>query len=274
MHRVLVLAMLALLAPAVAAQDAPSGHVASFLAYHADGGRDADPLASPLAPPPARADRLPATFFDGSRRADNAPENAPERALAHYREFQRLLLARESVPAGTTISLDATLDTNTLEVRAFAPESVNWTLVLFEQGAPRDGVPQPYVARYVTDAPDAREITRDFPLDAAWQHERLGVVAIARNGDEVLQSATWTLARATPTVQRERAVLVEHVTASWCDPCRPADEAFALLSSQRGMAGPLGSGELQYFHAPGWQLYAGLALGGLVAFALLRRRAA
>ncbi|HUR68246.1 MAG TPA: hypothetical protein VM370_03300 [Candidatus Thermoplasmatota archaeon] len=263
-----------LLAPLVAAQapDAPAGPPASFLVYHAPGGREPDPLASVLAPPPAGAERLPATLFDGVERADPAPENAPERALAHYREMQRRLLSRESAPPGVELRLDGALTGDALHVSVAASGPATLSVVVFEHGVDLAGRPRPYVARFAFEPTTERTLASEVHLQRDWDPEKLGFVAIARNGSEVVQSATWTVAGDAPVVQTQKSVLVEHVTASWCDACGPADEAIALLATQRGVAGPLAAGEVQYLRAPSWLLYAGLAMGALAAVAVLRRR--
>lgn len=265
-----LLALLALLAPAVVAQEVPDAPV-SFLVFHAQGGRDADPLAGAQAPPPAAAQRLPATFVDGAR-ADQAPENAPERALAHFRELQRLVSRAEATPAGAELTLSATARDGILSIALDSDRTAGLSVVVFEHGVPLDGQPQPYVARYASTTTNASELDLGVALDPTWDVGRLGVVAIAREGDTVLQSATWTASQGAPTVQRARSVLVEHVTASWCDPCAPADEAVALLATQRGAAGPLEAGDVRYLRAPSWTLYAGLLLGAAAAILVLRRR--
>lgn len=276
-RRVLPLVAIVLLAlPAIPAQT--EAVPATFLVYHTPGGRDPDPLASPLAPPPDGTERLPATLFDRQERAHTAPENAPESALAHYREFQRAMARRESEPAGARITLTGELAPSALRVEADVSDGpATLTLVVFEHGVPLAGRPQPYVARFVARPlevpPGGGRVASQLHLDPAWDPERIGVVAIASEGTRVLQSATWTPRLDAPTIQTRRAVLVEHVTASWCDPCRPADEAFALLATQRGAAGALDAGDVAYFRAPTPLFYAGLALGSLVALALARRSA-
>lgn len=270
---VLAIALLALASPLALAQVAQQP--ASVLVYHAPGGRDPDPLASALAPLPMGADRLPATFFDRADRASSAPENAPERALAHFREMQRLLLARESVPAALALTLAGELAPGTLRVEASVSRPAEVTFVLFEHGVPLAGRPQPYVARFVAEpvnvSSDASPAVARIALDPAWAPDRIGVVAIARVDGEVAQSATWTTRLDAPVVQTGRAVLIEHVTASWCDPCQPADAGLALLATQRGVAGPLDAGDVRYFRAPEPIFYVGLSVGALAAIALLRR---
>lgn len=247
---------------------------ASFLVFHAPGGED--PLASPLAPPPAGVDRLPTTILDGVERADPAPENAPENALAHFREIQRLLQRREAEPAGANVTLRGELRPGVLAAHAEVSRGpLELTFVLFEHGVPVDGRQHPYVARFRTEpvAIPAEGATRasEIRLDPAWGPERIGVAAILRDGDRVVQSATWTPRLDAPTEQTARAVLVEHVTATWCDHCRGADEAIALLATQRGVAGPLEPGDVSYGRMPTPLFYAGAALGLVAAAWLLRR---
>lgn len=267
-----VLLAVLLLPPALAQV---SGEPVSFLVYRPwpdprAGAADADPLASALAPPPREVDRLPFTLVDREARARTAPENQPESALAHYRELSRLVQSRETTGAPLTLTLSGALVPGALEARVSPSEDANVTLVVFEHAT------SPYAARFVL-APvrvAANETsTHTIRLDPAWRADRLGVVAIAERGGEI-QSATWWARSDAPVVQRGKSVLVEHVTASWCDPCAPVDEALALLATQRGVAGPLPTGGApSYLRAPDWSLYAGLAVGLAAAVALARRRA-
>lgn len=249
----------------------------SFLVYHVVGGRDPDPLASRLVDTPD-VERLPATFFDRAERADAAPENAPESAPAHYREMERRLSARETM--GTPrlfLTVVHEGDLLLATVRGEGNGTLNTSFVVFEHGATLGGVPQPYVARFSTassDLPANASRGAQIRVDPSWNEGRLGVVAIAREGEEIVQSATWIEGGDSTVRQLSKGVLVEHVTASWCTACRPADEAFALLSLQRGAGGPLESGDATYFRAPSWRLYAGLVIGGMVALVIFRRRAA
>ena len=233
------------------------------------GSAEADPLASPLAPPPRDVERLPFTLADRAQTAQRAPENAPESALAHYRELSRLVQAREAQGAPLSLTLTGTLATGILEIAASPSEAASVQLVVFEHAR------APYAARFVLApvALAANETTRQsVRLDPAWDAARLGVVAIAERQGET-QSATWLVGSTSATVQTRKSVLLEHVTASWCDPCRPVDEALALLAAQRGVAGALVTDEApSYLRAPSWTLYAGLILGGAAAVALLRRR--
>lgn len=268
-----VLLAVLLLPPALAQV---SGEPVSFLVYRPwpdprAGSADADPMASALAPPPREVDRLPYTLVDREARADTAPENQPESALAHYRELSRLVQSREAGGAPLTLTLSGALLPGAMEARVSPDADANVTLVLFEHKT------SPYAARFVLApvfvAANATS-TQTLRLDPAWQPDRLGIVAIAERDGQV-QTATWWARSDAPVVQRGKSVLVEHVTASWCDPCAPMDEALALLATQRGVAGPLDAVEPpSYLRAPDASLYAGLALGGALAVALLRGRRA
>lgn len=255
------LLVLALLAPAALAQDAaPRVRTASLLVYHPwpdprAGEPDADATGSPLAPPPEGLGPGE-TLLDGIARASAAPEGAPESALAHFRELQRLFLQRERTGAPVAISLGGTLADSELRFDASAratgrlPEGpLTLSFVVFENGVPAttlDGIrAQPYVARAAL-APQPLDFVEgragadgNVALDPAWDRARLGVVALVRAPDgEVLQSAAWLARSGARVEQTTKAVLVERATATWCTPCAPGDEAFALFASQYGVDAP------------------------------------
>lgn len=276
------LALLAAVAPLALAQETPASP-ASFLAYRP--WPDArDELGTALAPPPFDASRLPVTRVDRVATASPAPENRPESAPAHYREMLRLVQAAEAAGAPVTLEVSGGVAPGTMEVRVVATPTrtvlgeVELALVVFEHGVEVAGRAHPYVARFALEpAPLSLpgNATFDVRLDRAWNLDRLGVVVLVRNASGVLQSATWMPRQADAvTHQVAKAPLVEHVTASWCAPCAPADEAFLLLATQRGAAGPLaGSAEASYLRAPTGWLWAGLAAGLIAAFLLVGRRA-
>lgn len=249
------------------AQDGVGGP--SFLVYHTRAGPDADPLAVAFAP---ATDRLPLTRFDRAENASAAPEGAPQSAPAHFREMQRILRARETAAAPLSLEIVAELREAEILVHVDASASATVELVLFEHGARLEGRPQPYVARAMQAARSADAgLAASFALDPSWEREHLGVVAIALDNGTIVQSVTWHASRPGAIAQRSKGVLIEHVTASGCLACGPADEAFALLADQNGAAGALDAGPGSYFRAPGAGFYAGLLLG-LAAFALAVRR--
>lgn len=295
--------VLALVLPGALAQQDARVRAASILVYHPSpdpraGAPDADPLGSPAAPPPGGA-RVGSTLFDGIAPADAAPEGAPESALAHFREYQRLLLLRERTGAPVALDLGGSLDGDLLRFDALvAPGAsapgvpLSLAFVVFENGvaAPTpDGVrAHPYVAR-VALPPQPLDLAGgraagngSVRLDPSWDPARVGVVAIVRATEsderyaagEVVQSAAWLARDPARVAPAEKVVLVERVTATWCGPCRPGDEALALLASQYGAdALPAASGS-GYLRAPTPLALAGLAAGLGVGVALLRRRSA
>ncbi|HVM45956.1 MAG TPA: hypothetical protein VM582_08485, partial [Candidatus Thermoplasmatota archaeon] len=205
---------------------------------------------------------------------------APQSAPAHYREMLRLVQAAAVEGAGVGLVVRGSVAPGTLGVQvetralANAPEGVELALVLFEHGVVVAGRTEPYVARFALDPVRVSvpgNASQQLRLDPAWDLDRVGVVALALVDGRVVQSATWLPRQDAPTVQLVRAPLVEHVTASWCSPCGPADEALILLATQRGPAGPLPAlGEGSYLRAPTGWLWAGLALGAAGAVALAR----
>lgn len=288
--------VLALLAPGVLAQDEARVRTASILVYHPSpdpraGHPDADPLGSPPAPPPAGLGPGD-TLFDGVASASAAPEGAPESALAHFRELQRLFLQRERTGAPVAIDLGGRIDGDRLRFDAIVTPTTAATrgalsisFVVFENGvgAPTaDGTrAHPYVARTTVAgaaldlANGSATVERDVALDAGWRAERLGVVAIVRAEDgEAVQSAAWLARSDARAVQVSKAVLVERATATWCAPCGPSDEALALFASQYGVDSLPASGGSGYLRAPTPLMLLGLAAGLGAGAVLLRRRPA
>lgn len=122
-----------------------------------------------------------------------------------------------------------------------------------------------------------------LPLDPAWDPAALRVVAWFQAGadatrfaaHEVLQSAN-TVPGAPVVTQVRRAVLVELLSATWCDPCLYGDTAVDALAVREGLA-PLGPAEdaasyLQPTAGPGHTALALLAaLAGATLVAWRRR---
>lgn len=286
--RVLVILLLLLCTlPSSDAQAAPAP--ANLVVYHAHpdprGGTpdDPDPMSTPHAPGPP-APRLPLTRFDGVTDAADAPEGSPESVPAHFREMQRLLLAREREGAGATLVVHGTLRDGRLEITARVAEprrpleNATFTATLVEDGVAHDGASGVRVHRHVARAtlpavPVAGdgEARWNLTLDPAWDASRASiVVALRAEGGEALQSARWGVGQDAPTVQRAKAVLVERVTASWCVPCGPSDEALALLAARAAPASA--EGGLAYARAPTTLGLLGLTAGLGAAWWITRRR--
>lgn len=284
--------LLVLAATPAAAQRAPDAPV--ILVFHAwpdalAGEPGADPFSSPDATPLPGLDaaRLPATRADGVLDADPAPEGSPESAVAHVRELQRLLALRDATPPGATLEVDGAQRPGMLRVNvtATAREAlgrVEARVVLVEDEAPYDGRAHRLVARLVaapengTLAPgESLRFARDLPIPANVDASRVGVAvslraldaAGLREAGEVVQAAWWAPRQEGPTRQEAKAVLVEHVTATWCEPCAASDSAIDLLASRDADA----SSATAYARAPTPWAAAGLA-GGVALAAVAWRR--
>lgn len=239
-----------LLIALLATSGAASAANASLIAYVLDVG----------APPPFATNSLPVTLFDNATLASDAPEGNPASASAHFQEFRNLLTARENAGTKFPLTLEADLQGHMLVVNDNAPANLTVKRVLVE-----DALKPRFIARAVTNA-------STFALDPAWNHQRLGVVLIVSDPatGEVLNSATWLAGQAGPTVQTTKAVLVEHATATWCDPCAASDSAYDLLASQTGHPPPTSAGR-SYWVEPGALAFIGLAVGLAVGILLWRR---
>lgn len=293
MLRVALLAVLAALAVAPAAAQQPA-NAPVFVVYHAspdpEAGRpDADPFSTPAALPlpGLPPDRLPATRADGVLAADPAPGGNPDSSVAQVQELQRIVALREAAGAGATLDVDGALQPGLLRVdvnvtAAAALGAVEARVVLVEDGVPHDagaGVQQLRDVARLVAPPEAGNLTaagatmgfsRDLALPAGVDPARVGVVVSLQRLDtgESVQAASWTPRQAGPTHQAEKAVLVEHLTATWCEPCSPSDQAIDLLAARTAPAPEAGA---RYLQAPDVWALAGLA-AGLAAFALLVRR--
>jgi hypothetical protein len=284
----LVLLALLLALPGAVATERP--REVSILIYHASpdpeaGAPDADPYST-LDTTFLTGNgtlRLPVTRFDGVALASDAPEGDPASASAHFQEMRRLLLDRQRQGSPLALRVDGRVGQGELLINVTVEplrEAPAWRIVvvLFEDGLVHEGGSGVRVHRFVARAGATTHGPVESPLgfdtnillDPAWERSKLGVVAmaVAKDGD-VLQSAAWLATQAAPTQQREKAVLVEHATATWCEPCAPSDEALALLASQYGFPPP--SGSVAYAARSPWLALAGLAGGALLGALVVRR---
>lgn len=119
--------------------------------------------------------------------------------------------------------------------------------------------------------------THAFALDSSWDISRLRVAAWVEAGaafgrfgpGEALQAAWTPLNDAgVGVVQKQKAVLVEVYSATWCTPCLYGDLAAEALAVQYGGAAPAVEDEgAHYFRAPSNPILA-VALAALAAGAV------
>jgi hypothetical protein len=257
---------LALAFPVSHAQTAP--HPVAILTYLADNGTV----------PPLGLQDIPTTVVDGVLTANPAPEGNPASAFAHERELQRLLDERAAVAAPVTLTLDG--NATGVAVGATSTEdlgNVTVHVVLFDDG--RAG--QRFVALQelppasVALSPGA-PVSFDRAVAAPPNATRLGFVAYVVTtravgtfaADEVVQAASWTLDQGSPTRAAEKTILVQHSTATWCEPCQPSDQALDLIAG--ASESPLSS--RSYALPPTPLALVGLVGGAAVGVLLLRRR--
>lgn len=270
----------------------------TLVVYHPwpdpEAGRpDADPFSAANVTPLPGLDpaRLPATRADGVLDADPAPEGNPDSAVAHVRELQRLLNLRLATGAPASLVIDGALRPGVLalNVTARAHEAlgeVEARIVLVEDGATYDGRSHRFVARAVAPLERANlsaaeaslAFAREIPIPPGVDASRVGVAVslrvlqadARREAGEVVQSASWSPRQEGPTIQDEKAPLVEHVSATWCEPCAASDAALDLLAAQQ--ASTTGSGA--YLRAPSPWAWSGALAGVVVGVIALRRRGA
>ncbi len=118
----------------------------------------------------------------------------------------------------------------------------------------------------------ASDLTRTFALDDEWDAGHLHVAAWLQQGAgsprfdarEVVQATTATLGES--VTQDTKGVLVEMLSATWCEPCLYGDLAVEAIAIARGAATPLSlDGGPRYFQAPSlpWLAVAAAALAAV-----------
>jgi len=104
----------------------------------------------------------------------------------------------------------------------------------------------------------SQNATFSFPLDPSWDVSQLKVAAWVESGasfgrfrpGEAIQSA-WTPVGGPGVVQRQKAVLVEIYSATWCTPCLYGDMAAEALAVQyAGAAQAVEDEGAHYFQPP------------------------
>ncbi|HET6399380.1 MAG TPA: hypothetical protein VFH47_07485 [Candidatus Thermoplasmatota archaeon] len=125
--------------------------------------------------------------------------------------------------------------------------------------------------------------TLRLPLDPAWDLQRLHVaVWLQQDGGTGLGNA-WRpreVAQATHAPlgeareQQEKGVLVEALSATWCDPCLIGDHALEDLAVAAGAAEPRPRAAATAYlrEAPGLRALAGALLGAAAVLWVVRRR--
>lgn len=236
---------------------------------------------------------FPTARFDGVLVHSYDPDE-PARTVDEFeREYAERMEARLGEDAPVVIELNGSVSADRGVARATFTPTANVTsdrvvlrLVVFEDHVHYDGgngvtdhrfmvreVLPPMETRLRVGAPVVLE--RAFNVSDEWDPTRLGVVAFAQNEDpnalpwrakEVLQSASHAFAQANATVQRERAVLLEMYTATWCASCIWGDGAMERIVETYGVDGHgVAGSEWAYFRPPAWGR---VALAGAVAAAL------
>lgn len=119
-----------------------------------------------------------------------------------------------------------------------------------------------------------------FPHNASWNPNRLGIVAYLQNEQddsarlafhEVLQAAVWRPAQEGPTVQADKAVLLELYSATWCAACVFGDNAVDELANEFGLpSSTLSDRRFTYLSLPTAANVALALVGGALIAAGLR----
>jgi thiol-disulfide isomerase/thioredoxin len=283
----------------------------TVLLFHPDDGVDplgfdaggADPFALRYAPLVADKGRFDFPFFvaDGVLPIEAIPDPARPyaSALDAYSQAVDARAAEEPAAVLLLASLvaggQATVQV-AVEPRAdLAAEDLRLRVALVEDHV--EYQPPPGLTNGVTDhrftvrayadlgrMAETGNASRTFLLGEEWARERLSVAAWLQQGApsprfdarEVVQATSAPLGDA--VVQSGKGVLVEMLSATWCDPCLYGDEAVEALAVEAGVAEPGGAPpEWRYLEPTGrtaLALAGAAALGAaIVALAWRTRRA-
>jgi len=200
----------------------------------------------------------PTTVFDGVERVEGATS-----FLETYNTYAAIYLERRIDDSPLRLFLNGALDASnaSVAVKAQAKQAVPspdiaLRVVLFEDEVHYDGGNGVVTHRFVVrstlhDGPitfnetNAASAQLSASLDPSWNRDQLGVVASFVNRDttvsdyrpgEVLQSTTYRFDQVGPTIQDSRGVLLETLSATWCDACVYGDGAVDQLANEYGVA--------------------------------------
>lgn len=244
---------------------------------------------------------FPTAVFDGVTTLEQTPQGEGGGPfLETYAIYHRAYSDRVLQDTPLTIRLEAhrapqavEADVNVTAASPLAEGGLVLRAVLFEDDVTYDGGNGVVNHRFVVrDGPrseptgpiDGSGVSGQFvfPVQESWEPGRLGIVAWVQNEDEdslrfkdheVLQVAQWSARQTGPTVQANKAVLLELYSATWCAACPPGDAAADELANTLGLSSTLVTERSFAYLRPGaaWILPAALAVG-LVASAAIRPR--
>lgn len=244
---------------------------------------------------------FPTAVFDGLTILERTPQGEGGGPfLETYANYRRAYEDRVLQDTPVTIRIDAAVESQTVLANVtltphvdLASEPLFLHVVLFEDDVVYDGgngvINHRFVARTL---PATQEIPWrglepipfdvEFPRDEAWDPRHIGFAAWIQNGPdasprfepkEVVQAAAWKAGQAGPTVQAQKAVLVELYSATWCEACPPGDAAVDELANSLGLSSArLAASGFKYLR-PGdaWTLPLAAAVGILIAAGLRRK---
>lgn len=208
---------------------------------------------------------FPTARFDGVGLVANSPDSRPQQFEDDYRrEFDARAQQDSPFILNVSGSLNATHALMAVKVvnRGAEPQGMVLRGALFTDDVPFDAPNQVLNHRFVARArfPDTplqvavntavtHTLAIPLPMDRDGNplpRSTMGVVFyVQHEGDsgrfqarEVLQSAVYYFRQGqdNPTVQSQKAVLLELYTATWCEACLYGDEAVDRLAKQYGVA--------------------------------------
>lgn len=199
----------------------------------------------------------PTAVFDGLETIEGATTYLETRQAWETALLDR---SRNDAPArlGATIQRvgdDAEVHISWQAKTNLAIQNVTLRVVLYEDEVRFDGgngvdlhrfVARTLVAaqRVTLDPDTTQDEAWTVPINASWDPDSLGVVVSLHNSrtasplaevGEVLQSATAAMHQTGPTIQNSRGVLLETLTATWCEACVFGDAVAEDLANLYGI---------------------------------------
>lgn len=126
------------------------------------------------------------------------------------------------------------------------------------------------------------QLTAAFPLQAGWQRDQLHVALWLQQGasygsrfdaNEVAQATLHPINGDVVTRQTAKAVLIETLTATWCQTCLYGDKVLEDLAKEHGYAAAVEAGSAGYWQRPTqwWLLGVSVAAAAALALPVIRK---
>ncbi len=216
----------------------------------------------------------PTVVIDGQEAIEGLPDlGAPQDTRIHYEDA---MSPRRDQDANVTIEVATRVKEDggriTGRIALLGEADLLWVVVIEDHVHYQ---PPAAISNGVTDHRfTARHVERhngsgltDINITAGdWDMEQVYLAVWAERDGEVVQATTHPVTQTDVTRQRAKGVLLEMLSATWCDPCLHGDRAVEEIADDFGhphfqTAGATGP---KYWAAPPWYAYAFLPLALLL----------